>query len=85
MMIFSSTNGTVTISRGCVLAKASMMILGDGTRVRKCRWHPFDSGCSISIERPNMCASGSMQIVSCPGPSHDSLVRAKAMFDEMAR
>ena len=26
-----------------------------------------------------------MQIVSCPGPSHDSLVRAKAMFDEMAR
>ena len=41
LMIFSMIRGTVMISLGCTVAKASIITFGEGTRVRKKMWQPL--------------------------------------------
>ena len=66
-MIFSMMRGTVMMRRGFTSENASMMIFGEGTRVRKCMWQPFAKQVQSSTISPYMWAIGSIDTIGSPG------------------
>ena len=74
-------SGTVMMTAGFTVAKASAMMAGDGRRVRKNRWQPLQNPKRNSIAIPYMWAIGRM--LSILSPAFTFLPRMRMMYSTL--
>src|SRR5690554_1429247 len=84
LKIFSRIRGTDNIRWGRTFRKASVMICGDGVRVRKVMWQPVIKGHRNSKRQPLAWAMGRKETMRSPA-TRSKVSEAYCTLDQMLR